>query len=151
MKDEINVLVSGGGVAKLSTAYWLARYCVNVAVIELAPQPHPGGQERDVRPSAGSRKANGNPRQTSGTQHQADRMSSVDAEWARQDPTEPFLFHEIELDDVNRSTSTWGLCRDVAMREAGQIQARRENCPILRRANRILRAPGEEIVRKSAH
>ena len=49
MKKDINVLVSGAGVAGLSVAYWLARYGFKVTVVERASQLRPGGQAVDVR------------------------------------------------------------------------------------------------------
>ena len=47
-----NVLVSGAGVAGLSTAYWLARHGWQVTVVESAPAPRVGGQAIDVRGTA---------------------------------------------------------------------------------------------------
>jgi 2-polyprenyl-6-methoxyphenol hydroxylase-like FAD-dependent oxidoreductase len=43
------LLVSGGSIAGLSTAYWLARYGFKVTVVERAPHLRPGGQALDVR------------------------------------------------------------------------------------------------------
>ncbi|WP_028934121.1 FAD-dependent oxidoreductase [Pseudonocardia spinosispora] len=47
-----NVLVSGAGIAGVSTAYWLARHGWRVTVVERAPAPRAGGQAIDVRGSA---------------------------------------------------------------------------------------------------
>jgi 2-polyprenyl-6-methoxyphenol hydroxylase-like FAD-dependent oxidoreductase len=47
-----NVLVSGAGVAGLSTAYCLARHGWRVTVVERTPVPRVGGQAIDVRGSA---------------------------------------------------------------------------------------------------
>jgi 2-polyprenyl-6-methoxyphenol hydroxylase-like FAD-dependent oxidoreductase len=50
MPDKhIRLLVSGGSIAGLSTAYWLARYGFKVTVVERAPHLRPGGQALDVR------------------------------------------------------------------------------------------------------
>ena len=48
----INVLVSGAGVAGLTTAYWLVKHGFKVTVVERAPHIRPGGQALDVRGSA---------------------------------------------------------------------------------------------------
>jgi 2-polyprenyl-6-methoxyphenol hydroxylase-like FAD-dependent oxidoreductase len=47
--NHIRVLISGGSIAGLSTAYWLTRYGFKVTVVERAPHLRPGGQALDVR------------------------------------------------------------------------------------------------------
>lgn len=46
---EINVLVSGAGIAGLSTAYWLTKYGFKVTIVERASHIRPGGQAVDIR------------------------------------------------------------------------------------------------------
>ena len=43
------VLVSGASISGLTTAYWLARFGFDVAIVERAPHLRPGGQALDVR------------------------------------------------------------------------------------------------------
>ncbi len=47
-----DVLVSGGGVAGATTAYWLRAHGFDPVVVEAAPAPRPGGQAVDVRGAA---------------------------------------------------------------------------------------------------
>lgn len=46
---EINVLISGAGIAGLCTAYWLTKYGFKVTIVERASHIRPGGQAVDVR------------------------------------------------------------------------------------------------------
>jgi len=45
----IDVLVSGGGVAGATTAWWLRHHGMNPVIVEAAPTRRPGGQAVDVR------------------------------------------------------------------------------------------------------
>ena len=47
-----NVLISGGGVAGMTLAYWLRRYGFRPAVVERAPAMRDGGQAVDIRGAA---------------------------------------------------------------------------------------------------
>ena len=43
------VLISGAGIAGPAMAYWLRRYGFEPTVVEVAPEPRPGGQTIDIR------------------------------------------------------------------------------------------------------
>src|SRR3954470_10736264 len=45
----MRVLISGGGIAGPALAYWLNRAGAEVAIVERAPAPRPGGHAVDVR------------------------------------------------------------------------------------------------------
>ncbi|HET9849674.1 MAG TPA: FAD-dependent monooxygenase [Candidatus Dormibacteraeota bacterium] len=49
MEENINVLISGAGIAGPVAAYWLRRAGFNPTVVERAPAPRPGGQTVDLR------------------------------------------------------------------------------------------------------
>lgn len=49
LKEDKKILISGAGIAGLSTAYWLIKYGFKVTLVELAPHIRPGGQAVDVR------------------------------------------------------------------------------------------------------
>jgi 2-polyprenyl-6-methoxyphenol hydroxylase-like FAD-dependent oxidoreductase len=44
-----NVLISGAGIAGPALAYWLQRAGFRPTVVEIAPEPRPGGQTVDIR------------------------------------------------------------------------------------------------------
>ncbi|MBB5636812.1 2-polyprenyl-6-methoxyphenol hydroxylase-like FAD-dependent oxidoreductase [Pedobacter cryoconitis] len=44
-----HILISGAGIAGLSTAYWLIKYGFNVTIAERAEHIRPGGQALDIR------------------------------------------------------------------------------------------------------
>lgn len=52
MASKMRVLISGAGVAGLTTAYWLSRYGYTPTIIERAPELLTGGYKIDVRGSA---------------------------------------------------------------------------------------------------
>ncbi|MGH3340869.1 MAG: FAD-dependent oxidoreductase, partial [Propionibacteriaceae bacterium] len=43
------ILISGGGIAGATAAYWLRETGFSVTVVERAPTPRPGGQTVDLR------------------------------------------------------------------------------------------------------
>lgn len=43
------VLISGASIAGLASAYWLSRHGFAVTIVEIAPEPRPGGQAVDLR------------------------------------------------------------------------------------------------------
>jgi 2-polyprenyl-6-methoxyphenol hydroxylase-like FAD-dependent oxidoreductase len=45
----MDVLISGAGIAGPALAYWLREYGFGVTVVEVAPEPRPGGQTVDIR------------------------------------------------------------------------------------------------------
>ncbi|WP_246101670.1 FAD-dependent monooxygenase [Pedobacter westerhofensis] len=47
--EQKNVLISGAGIAGLSTEFWLTKYGFNVTLVERAAHIRPGGQAVDVR------------------------------------------------------------------------------------------------------
>jgi 2-polyprenyl-6-methoxyphenol hydroxylase-like FAD-dependent oxidoreductase len=47
--DNTDVLISGGGAAGSTLAYWLREHGFAVTVVERAPAPRPGGQTVDLR------------------------------------------------------------------------------------------------------
>jgi 2-polyprenyl-6-methoxyphenol hydroxylase-like FAD-dependent oxidoreductase len=47
--ENTDVLISGGGVAGSTLAYWLREHGFAVTVVERAPAPRPGGQTVDLR------------------------------------------------------------------------------------------------------
>ncbi|QNK63923.1 FAD-dependent monooxygenase [Pedobacter sp. PAMC26386] len=51
-KKNKSILISGGSISGLSTAYWLAKYGFNVTIVERATHIRPGGQAVDVRGTA---------------------------------------------------------------------------------------------------
>jgi 2-polyprenyl-6-methoxyphenol hydroxylase-like FAD-dependent oxidoreductase len=47
--ENTDVLISGGGIAGSTLAYWLREHGFGVTVVERAPAPRPGGQTVDLR------------------------------------------------------------------------------------------------------
>lgn len=49
MNEPTKILISGAGIAGVTTAYWLHQFGFAPTVVERAPAPRPGGQAVDVR------------------------------------------------------------------------------------------------------
>lgn len=52
LSEKTNVIISGGSIAGLTTAYWLTKYGFNVTIVERSSFIREGGQALDIRGSA---------------------------------------------------------------------------------------------------